>query len=177
MNPKALILHSWFGKINADWLPWIQKKLIAKHYQVFLSQIPTFDSNLPELNTSLSFINKQTKVDNNTLVIGHSLGCLLAMRLAEKKSFAKMILVAGWDYNDLTAEHQLFWKTKIKHDLIKKNVKEIIVVSSDNDPYVTQAISAEMCKRLNGKFVLVPGAGHFTEKYGVTKIPEILNYF
>lgn len=35
--------------------------------------------------------------------------------------------------------------------------------------------SKEMSKRLNAKFILVPNAGHFTEKEGFTEIPDILN--
>ena len=34
----------------------------------------------------------------------------------------------------------------------------------------------EMSKRLDGKFILVKGAGHFTKKDGFNKIPELLKY-
>ena len=87
-----------------------------------------------------------------------------------------MFLVAGWDFDDLTYEHRLFWKTKINHKKIKKNVKEIYCISSDNDPYTTAFTVEEMNKRLGGKFILIKGAGHFTEKDGVKKIPDLLQY-
>jgi uncharacterized protein len=173
VTQKAVILHSWYGKIDRDWYPWLKTELEKRNYDVILKQIPTFDSDLPELETSLKFI--ESSVDNNTTIICHSLSCLLALRLAEMKSFAKMIIVAGWDFDDLCAEHKLFWKNKIDHDSTKKNVKEIYCLSSDNDPYITAYQAEEMSKRLNGKFILVTGAGHFTEKFGIKKIPELLS--
>lgn len=98
------------------------------------------------------------------------------MRLAEKYSFDKLFLVASWDYNDLTAEHRLFWKTPINHALIKQHVDKIYCVSSDNDPYVTAFIAEEMSKRLGATFILVKGVGHFTAKDRVTTMPVILPY-
>ena len=87
-----------------------------------------------------------------------------------------MFLVAGWDFNDLSAEHRLFWESPINHSKIKQHVKTIYCISSDNDPYTTAFTAEEMSKRLDGTFILVPGAGHFTEKDGVTTIPSVLPY-
>lgn len=59
------------------------------------------------------------------------------MRLAEKYKFQKLVMVGVWDWDDLQTEHKSFWKTKINHEKIKRNVQKIVVVTSDNDPYVT----------------------------------------
>lgn len=99
------------------------------------------------------------------------------MRLAEKHVFRKMFLVAGWDFDDLTPEHKKFWPNKINHAKIKKNVKEIYCVSSDNDPYITAITAEDISKRLGGKFILIKNACHFSKKLGgVTKIPQLLKY-
>ncbi|OGK24743.1 hypothetical protein A3F58_04400 [Candidatus Roizmanbacteria bacterium RIFCSPHIGHO2_12_FULL_37_9b] len=176
MNKKALILHAWYNKHEDHWYPWLNKELQNKGFETYLPEIPTFNTNLPSLTASLKFTDNLKIIDNKTIVIGHSLGCLLAMRLAEKYPYQKMFLVAGWDFDDLTYEHRLFWKTKINHKKIKKNVKEIYCISSDNDPYTTAFTVEEMNKRLGGKFILIKGAGHFTEKDGVKKIPDLLQY-
>ncbi len=34
----------------------------------------------------------------------------------------------------------------------------------------------QMTKRLTGKFILVKDAGHFTEKFGITKIGQLLEF-
>jgi len=110
------------------------------------------------------------------IIFGHSIGCLLAMRLAEKYLFKKMFLISGWDFNDLTKEHRLFWPNALDHEKIKKNVSEIYCISSDNDPYCTYFINEQMSKRLGGKSVLIKGAGHFTDTFGIKEIPQLLQY-
>lgn len=130
------------------------------------------NTDLPDLEAQLPVAAAFLK--ENTIVIGHSLGSLLAMRLAEKFTFGKMILVAGWDFNELTIEHQLFWKNPIDHASIKQHVSDIVCVTSDNDPYITAITVDDMSKRLGAKYMLIKGAGHFTSSYGITEIPELL---
>jgi hypothetical protein len=173
MKP-ALVLHSWYGNPKEDWYPWLKNQLIQKDYQVSLPEIPTMATKSPDLPTQLKFIANLKVIGPDTLVIGHSLGSLLGLRLAEKYTFAQLILVAGWDFNDLTPEHQSFWPKPINHSHIKQHVSQITVIHSDNDPYITAIQAEDMSKRLGGKFILVKGASHFTQKNGITQLPQIL---
>lgn len=173
---KALILQGWYQKPQSNWYPWLKTELENRDYRVHLPDLPTMHTDLPDMKKQLQFIDTLIAMDENTIIVGHSIGCFLAMRLAEKYSYNKMFLIAGWDFNDLSVEHRLFWPNSINHEAIKQHVKEIYCISSDNDPYMTAFTVEEMSKRLGGKFILVPGAGHFTEKDGVTTIPAILPY-
>ena len=173
---SALILHAWLNGPDAHWYPWLKNELQKLDYQVSLPEIPTMNTKLPSLSKQMNFIKKRIPLDENFVVIGHSLGALLGLRLAEKFKFKKLILVAGWDFNDLTEEHRLFWRNRINHQAIKQNVKQIYCISSNNDPYMTAFTVTEMSKRLAGKFFLLKGAGHFTKNDGINEIPEILKY-
>jgi len=171
---KALILHAWYSKPESNWYPWLKGKMEEKGYQVFLPKIPTFDSSGPQLITSMDFIEKNYSIDKEMVIIGHSLGCLLTLRLAEKHMLNKIILIAGWDFNDLTMEHQSFWSNKINHDLIIKNVNETYCVTSDNDPYITLFQVQEMSKRLKAKCILIKKGGHFASKEKTKQIIQLL---
>ena len=176
MKKYALILHAWFNHPQDNWYPWLAKELIDRGYKVYMPEIPTLDTNTPDMDKALSSIKKSIPLTKDSIIIGHSLGALLAMRLAEKQEFQKIFLIEGWDFDDLTREHISFWKTKINHTAIKKHIKDIFVVASDNDPYMTPFTEEEMSKRLGGTFILVKGAGHFLKKTGVTTIPQLLKY-
>lgn len=143
-----------------------------KGYNVLIPELPTMNSDLPNLELMIKAVNNL--IDSYTTLIGHSLTCLLSLRLAERMKYKRMVLVAGWDFDDLTREHKLFWPNKVNHELIKKNVTERYIIHSDNDPYITAYSAEEMSKRLDGKFILVKDAGHFTAKDRVTEIPQIL---
>jgi len=174
---KALILHSWFGHPEDNWYPWLKGELEKKGYEVWCPEIPTMPTNNPDMETMLKFILEKNFVDNDTIVIGHSLGSVLAMRLAERTVFKKGILFAAWDYNDLTPEHQSFWQTMMDHKKILGNVGEWVLPLSENDPYVTIAIAKEVAARLNGIVKEVGKKGHFlTKDDGVKEVPEILEF-
>ncbi len=130
----------------------------------------------PDMEPMLKFILEKNFVDKDTIVIGHSLGSVLAMRLAECIGFKKGILFAAWDYNDLTPEHQSFWQTMMDHKKILSNVNEWVFPLSENDPYVTIAIAKEVAARLNGKVIEVGKKGHFGKDDKVTEVPEILEF-
>jgi uncharacterized protein len=174
MHKKALILHAWYSKPENNWYTWLKGALEKKGYEVTLPELPTMDSDLPDMKKQLEYIQSVCAVGEDTTVIGHSLGCLLAMRLGELRRYKKMFLVAGWDFDDLTREHALFWPNKIDHGKIVENVHTIFCFSSDNDPYVTAYQAEEMSKRFHGKYILLKGKGHFTEKENVIELPELL---
>lgn len=173
---QALILQGWYQKPHSNWYPWLKKELENKGYRVFLPDLPTMHTDLIDMVKQLAYINNLLQIDDQTTLFGHSIGAVLGMRLAEQNTCKKLFLIAGWDFDDLTREHRLFWKSKINHAQIRKNVSEIYCVSSDNDPYFTAFTVEEMSKRLGGKIILIKGAGHFTEKFGITKIPQLLKY-
>jgi hypothetical protein len=62
-----------------NWYPWLKKELEIKGYTVYLPEIPTMNSNTPNLQTQIKFIEKYIPLDKNFIVFGHSLGALLAM--------------------------------------------------------------------------------------------------
>lgn len=173
---KVLILESWYGSPESDWFPWLKNKLEKMNYQVFIPDLPTIRTKLPRLDQQIECVEKTIEIDKETIVIGHSLGALVALRLGERHQFQKMFLVAGWDFDDLFEAHRFFWQAPISHKMIKQNVKEVFCLSSDNDRYVTAFTANEMSKRLGRKLILVKGAGHFTKKDGIVKIPQILKY-
>jgi predicted alpha/beta hydrolase family esterase len=171
---QALILISWYGTPESDWLPWLKKQLEKKGYEVAIPDLPTVRTDLPDMEQMLSLLH----VSEDTLVIGHSLGALLGLRLAERQKFLKLVLVSGWDFDDgLAPEHRLFWPNKINHKKITENVHEFVVIHSDNDPYTPTQVAKDMCQKLGGTFVLVPNGGHLSQKQGnKTELPEVLPF-
>ena len=174
---KALVLHAWYANPESDWYPWLKSELEKKGYEVWSPELPTMPTSSPDMETMLKFILEKKYVDEGTVVIGHSLGAVLELRLAERVKFGKGILLAAWDYNDLTPEHQSFWQTMMNHELIKKNVTEWVALISDNDPYVTKIIAHEMAARIGAKAVDVGTKGHFLAKDdGVSEVTQILEF-
>ena len=171
---KALFLQSWYSQITDNWYGWLKTELEKKGYQTYFPDLPEIRKDVPDMQQMLGQIEALNCIDSDTTVIAHSLGCLLAMRLAEKHQFQKMILVSGWDFDDLTEGHVLFWKNKIDHAAIKQNVQERYVIHSDTDPYFTADTAQCMSKRLGAECIIIPSGGHLTAKTGFTTLPQLL---
>lgn len=171
---KVLFLQSWYSKVIDNWYPWLKKELEGKGYTTFFPDIQEMRKDVPDMSKILKYVKSLKIIDKDIVIVGHSLGNLLAMRLAEKIKYKQMILVSAWDYDDLCEGHKLFWKTKINHSKIKENVKNITVIHSDNDPYYTAIAAEDTSKRLNAKFILIKGGGHFGTDEGTKKMPEVL---
>ena len=173
---KALILHAYTDTPERNWYPWMKAELEKRGYEVWVPPLPTMESSKPDMRPMLELIMKRKFVDQETVVIGHSLGALLTLRLAEKVSFNKGIVLAGWDINDLDPRDEYFWPNNLDHALIRRNVPDWIVPISDNDPYISFYMTERMAERLGGTVIKMGLSGHFCTSDGVTEVPEILKF-
>jgi pimeloyl-ACP methyl ester carboxylesterase len=121
---KVLFLQSWYSNVTDNWYPWLETELQKKDYKTFFLDLPEMRKDQPNIAKMLTQIEAKQIIDKNTIVIGHSLGTLLGMRLAEKHPFKKLILVSGWDFDDLTEGHKLFLENKDRSLSHKKKCAE-----------------------------------------------------
>lgn len=173
---KALILHAYTNTPDGNWYPWLKIELEKRGYGVSIPNLPTMNDSQPNMELMLKLILENGFVDENTVVIGHSLGAVLAIRLAERTKFGEGILLAGWDFDDLDPRDDLFWPNQIDHKKVKQNVPVWVVPISENDPYVSVYMTEQMAERLGAKTLKMGKKGHFCTNDGVNEVPEILEF-
>lgn len=181
----AYIIHSWSGNPKSDWYPWLKRELEAKGFKVLVPQMPNTDE--PIIEERVSFLqNIIPEVDENTIFIGHSIGCQTIMRylelLPEKSKVGPVLFVAGWfNLDNLedeeTKEIASQWiETPINFKKISRIAPKIKVFLSSNETYGFVKENSKIFKdKLGAKVIILKNKGHFTEDDGVTKIPEILD--
>jgi len=54
----ALILHCLHNKPENHWYPWLKKELETKGYEVALPELPTMNTDLPDLAQQLKVAEK-----------------------------------------------------------------------------------------------------------------------
>jgi transcription initiation factor IIE alpha subunit len=98
-KPLASILHGWkdteSGWKNHNWALKLQDNLEALGYDVQMPTLP--NPHKPDVDAQLEFLKQyEDKVNEDTVVIGHSMGGHLAMHFVEKlnKKINKVIAVA-----------------------------------------------------------------------------------
>src|SRR3989338_4266359 len=80
---RVFIIHGWGGFPEEGWFPWLKRELEAKGFEVHVPQLP--DAGKPRI---FNWVPKLAEVvgtpDENTYLVGHSMGCQTIVRYLEK---------------------------------------------------------------------------------------------
>lgn len=156
-----VLIHGMGATRNDQWLPFVKNCFQQKGWQVDAVDVP--DSNNPELKHWIQHITSQTTVTEDTVVVGHSMGCPAILGFLEESSIRikQAILVAGF-VEPIVDGVQPILRELYDWDIIKNNCKEFIFINSDNDPYGCDDKQGRiMMDKLGGIQIIIPGGGHF----------------
>lgn len=168
---KVYIIHGWEGYPEEGWFPWLKKELEKKGFKVEAPRMPNADK--PKLDKWLLTLDNLIKEDNSIL-IGHSLGCRVIMKYLEKnKAFGAVFVAARMD-KSFFKELEEFYKKPVNWNNVKNNCKNIIGIYSDNDPYVPIKDSGILKEKLNAKIVIEHNKHHIGGDSGIKQLPSVL---
>ncbi len=182
---KIYIVDCWDGTKDDGWYPWLDEKLSNENNKVFRFNMP--NSANPKIGEWVSFLDQQIdNLDENTYLVGHSIGCQTILRYLESKDVTKIggvLLVAPWlDLLDYAIEDEesydtaMPWLTeKIDFEKVKKFTNNIHCIFSDDDYFVSIDQKGKFEKLLGAKTLVVSGKGHISEEDGVNELDEILD--
>src|SRR3989338_7755510 len=88
---KIFIIHGSYGNPKENWFPWLKKKLEAKGHTVFVPSFPT-----PQRQSLTQWMNVfregyLDKVDEDSILVGHSLGPAFILSVLEQVSLSKLV--------------------------------------------------------------------------------------
>lgn len=172
---KVIIIHGAYGNPEENWFPWLKLELQKLGHDVVIPRLPT-----PEGQNLKSWMNilKRYRIGDDTILIGHSIGAALILRILEKNRAEAAYLVSGFlgalGNEDVDKLNATFFEKPFEWYEIKNNCKKIVMFGSDNDPYVPVKKRDELAEKLGIKPIIVKGAGHFNAKAGYTKFDLLL---
>jgi leucyl-tRNA synthetase len=151
---KYVILHGWRSNSQSCFIPWLKKELESKGHEVIALDLP--NPFLPDVIEQADYVLSKVKFDENTIIIGHSLGSVVSYRILERLNtpIRKLILVAGLvepkfrDKERPLAKYLINWK--FNFDKIKKNTREIVILEDNNDSIIFDGESSVIQKVLGG---------------------------
>jgi len=184
MKKRFFIIHGWGADPNYGGIPWLKQKLEKEGFVVSVPSMPTTDH--PIIKDWVDFIAKKVgKINENTILIGHSIGVQAILRYLESLDNIKvggLVLLAGFfNLNEKTYKNQAERKiarpwltTKINCEKIKKNTSNIIAIFSDDDPYVPINDSELFAGRLGAEIIIEHNKQHFACEGGKKEWPSTL---
>lgn len=177
---NAFIIHGAYGSPEENWMPWLKKNLESLGYTVYTPFFP--NPPLQNLNNWLKVFKEYAdKINEETILIGHSLGVSFILRILEKsqKKVKASFLVSGFitSLNNLIFDlvNKTFYEKPFNWKKIKSTSSKFFIFHSDNDPYVPFGKAEELAEKLKSQIILVKGGGHLNTKQGYTKFELLLN--
>ncbi len=151
---KYVLLHGWRSSSKTCFFPWLKKELEAEGHEVIALDMP--HPLLPDVVEQADYVLSKVKFDENTILLGHSLGSVVSYRILEKLKtpIHKLILVAGLiepkfrDHDRLLAKYLMSWK--FDFEKIKKTVGEIVILEDNNDVIIPDGESNVIKQALGG---------------------------
>ncbi|MCX6716280.1 MAG: class I tRNA ligase family protein [Candidatus Taylorbacteria bacterium] len=91
---RFVLIHGYKGSPRDDFFPWLKAELEKHGHEVEVPELP--NTNNPNESEQVGFVMKNCRFDENTIVVGHSLGCVVAMKTLMKlnKLVSSLVLVA-----------------------------------------------------------------------------------
>jgi len=176
---KAAIIHGTKGSPDGNWFRSVAAELEADGFKTCIPQFPTPEGQSLEAWLE-HFKSKVGDLDQNSLVIGHSIGAVFALRLLErlKAPIHTAVFVAGFtgplglpDYDPLNAT---FVAGSFNWSRIRTNAGNLICLNGDKDPYVPFEQGKEIADSLGAENLVIEGGGHLNGEFGFISFPRLL---
>ncbi|MEK7617900.1 MAG: leucine--tRNA ligase [Patescibacteria group bacterium] len=167
-NRNYVLLHGFNGNPEGIFFPWLKSELDKRGLRYQCPVLP--HPNAPTEEEQVSFVLQNCKFDENTVLFGHSLGAVVAMKVAEKLNhkIAGLILAGGFSTATFRDKPRPFHST-FNWEFDYKRIKSItgfIKILSDPTDYAIRIEQGKILqKNLGG--VLWESAGekpHFTSE-------------
>ena len=176
---NIIIIHGTGGNPNGNWFPWLKSELEKLDCRVFVPKFPTPENQSLE-NWLNAFKDYKQYLDENSIVVGHSLGPAFLLSVLEKlnRPIKAAFFVAGFTGLLNNSEFDELNKTFVTKNFdwakIKNNCKKFYVINSDNDPYVPVEKGKILAENLGTELITLKNAGHINEEAGYTEFDFLL---
>lgn len=156
-----------------NWFPKVKSQLEYHGFEVIAAVFP--DADLARESYWVPFLIDELKVDQNTILVGHSSGAIASMRLAENHQILGAVLVGAY-YTDLGIEKEKqsgYFDRLWNWEKIWKNQQWITLFASVDDPWIPIQEPRYIHEQLNCEYHEYKNQGHFGGDYFKAEFPEL----
>ncbi len=162
---RVIIVHCWDGNPEYCWYPWLKRELEAKGVEVIVPAMP--ETSMPKMNLWVPALAEIVgKPDENTILVGHSIGCATIMRyletLGETERIGGAVFIAGFTTDLGFEEIHNFFETPLNFQKIRSHLSRMVSIHSDDDPFVDLKYATILAEELGAKTTILEKMKHFS---------------
>ncbi|AGX44425.1 RBBP9/YdeN family alpha/beta hydrolase [Clostridium saccharobutylicum] len=179
-NTNIYVIHGYTSSSEGEWFPWLKEQFKDGLTTTYIPNMPNSDN--PYLEPWLNHLRQSIPdIDENTIFIGHSLGCVTSLLyILEKNIKIKgAILVSGFinrnPMKEQTEGLQEFVNVVLDIERIKSLIPSRTVITATDDDIVPTEATQKLAKEIDAKLIILSSGKHFIARDGYTKFPVLLN--
>ncbi len=166
-NNNYLLLHGWEGSSQSNFFPWLKSELESRGAKVTVLDLPNTEH--PKEFEQVDFVSESYVFDENTIIIGHSLGAVIGLKLIQKLKgrIKEFVSIAGFADTEWKVELPFVQEFNFNFDFtsINKNCSKFTVINALDDQFVNEKQAEFLAKKLNTKVINLKSAeNHFSGK-------------
>jgi len=174
-RPKTLILHGWGGSDFPHWQSWLAGEIAKDYGEVYF---PLLDN--PHFPTKKRWIAQVKEILANfkpEVVICHSMANTLWFHLCEEGEMdvvERLLLVSPPRMDLELSTIKTFYPAPYPKKLY---AKEVMLVTSTDDPYLTEDEARAMRIGLSVPMKVIQNGGHLNDESGYGEWPWVLEWY
>lgn len=170
------IIHGYLASSESNWFPYLKNKLENDVVKVTVFNMP--NSKNPKLLEWVNHIkNNITNFDENSILIGHSLGCVAILNYLNNSKPAKfkgLYLIAGFVEKTPIPELLEFVEPLLNYNKIIELTNNRMVIAAKDDDIIHYKYSQFLAEKIDANFTLLNEGKHFIERDNFTKFPLLV---
>jgi predicted alpha/beta hydrolase family esterase len=175
MKKKTLILHGWGGSDFPHWQSWLAGEIAKEYGKVSFLKFSNID--FPNKDDWQNELKQELEDFKPDIVICHSLANILWFHICndiKPTEVQKLYLVVPPSLTCDIPELSSFYPCELPTNLY---AKETLLITSTDDPYMTQDEAKALQNFFNIPMKVLEGAGHVNADSGFGEWPWMLEEF
>jgi predicted alpha/beta hydrolase family esterase len=181
---NVILIHGSFGKPFENWFPWLENKLsVTNEVECIIPTFPTPDKQeFVYWEELLNYYHKIGKINDDSIIIGHSCGSVFATKYLTKYNIKVKALITVAGYNNflggdafMDSLNKSFYDEDKNLSTIVNLVPNRVSYISDDDPFIPIDVLNHFAEIIQAKKINIPTGGHFNSRAGFDKFEELYN--
>lgn len=162
---KFILIHGYKSGPHLHFWPWLIDELKKRGHEVVAPQLPDAENPDEQIWTE-ALLEEVKNVDDETMVIGHSLGGAMALRFleaVEARSTPKACLLIATPWMINNDKFRGFFLSELDFEVLMWKVSRFALLHSKDDDVIPFDHAEKYQKVLHAQLTEVKGAGHFKD--------------
>ncbi len=170
---RIILVHGYKASPQTNFWPWLKRELTDRRFDVVMPELPNPAE--PDRDAwTKALLEAVGTLDENDIIVGHSLGGASALRLLEAAEarttpHACVLISTPWMIKD--DRFRSFFLTELDHDVLMWRAAKYVVVHAKDDTVIPVSHADRYAQVFYATQVLPETGGHFEG----TEQPEILD--